>query len=126
MRVGIWLVYGTVIGALMLGAGCVTDRGGKKAPEKAEEPAKQEVKAPPSDSPLAKIEKGMGQKQVTDILGQPNDTGWYRTGKAWIPYYYGRDTARTIYYYKALGRVVFGGNERVVIVDYDPEEDGYK
>jgi hypothetical protein len=66
---------------------------------------------------------------VQEILGAPTSQNTYQTGKAWIPYYYGPDTARTEWKYKGEGRVVFGinrysGNQRVIRIDYDPAEDG--
>lgn len=80
----------------------------------------------PASASFAKIDKGMGTKQVTDLLGYPDDTNSFITGKSFIPWYYGRDTHRTVYFYKNQGRIVFGGNQRVVEFEYDPSEDGYK
>lgn len=85
---------------------------------------------PPADSPLAKIHAGMRPREVEKILGPPDDENAYITGKAFIPYYYGRDRSRQAYFYKGLGRVVFQGsgafsqNYTVRFVDYDPSEDG--
>ncbi len=79
----------------------------------------------PPDEPFAKIEKGMGQTQVFDIIGQPDDSQSRSSGKAFIPFYYGSDTVRTILYYEDQGRIVLGGNNRVIGIDYDPSEDGY-
>lgn len=88
------------------------------------------VPAPPS-SPLAKVQLGMGKKQVKDLIGAPSDENSYATGKAWIPWYFGNDARRTSYYYKGMGRVVFadgnifgGGGTEVIRVDYDPTETG--
>jgi hypothetical protein len=85
--------------------------------------------APPADHRLAKITLEMVPTQVQEILGAPTSQNTYQTGKAWIPYYYGPDTARTEWKYKGEGRVVFGinrysGNQRVIRIDYDPAEDG--
>ncbi len=80
----------------------------------------------PAIASFSKIDKGMGTKQVRDLLGHPNDTKSFITGKSFIPYYYGRDTHRTVYYYKNQGRIVIGGNQRVVEIEYDPSEDGYR
>lgn len=88
------------------------------------------VPAPPN-SPLAKVQLGMGKKQVKDLIGAPSDENSYATGKAWIPWYFGNDARRTSYYYKGMGRVVFadgnifgGGGTEVIRVDYDPTESG--
>ena len=89
-----------------------------------EEPQVSKTPIPP-DSPFAKIKEGMGQKQVTEILGQPKDQEVYNTGKQWIPFYVGSDIMRTVYYYKGLGQIHFTGG-RVMEVIYDPTEDGYR
>jgi hypothetical protein len=74
----------------------------------------------------------MGMPQVQDLLGPPTDQMHHITGKGFIPYYGGPDTARIIWYYKAMGRVVFnvgsqfGGGPRVIRAEYDPSEDGYR
>lgn len=86
----------------------------------------------PDSSPLAKVKEGMGMKQVGDLMGQPTDTKEWITGKDFIPFYFGGDTARMIWYYKGVGRVTFSdtglmGSEgyRVKKVEYDPNETGY-
>jgi hypothetical protein len=54
------------------------------------------------------------------------------TGKAWIPFYYGGDTHRMEARYKGQGRVIFApdsqfdGDMRVISIEYDPTETGYK
>ena len=63
----------------------------------------------PSDSPFAKIQLGMTQGQVHEILGQPTDTKSYQTGKAWIPFYFGPDVMRTDEFYKGIGVVTYTG-----------------
>ena len=85
----------------------------------------------PPNSPLAKVQLGMGKRQVRDFLGTPNDENTYATGKAFIPWYFGNDARRTSWYYKGVGRVVFadgnvfgGGGTEVIRVDYDPGETG--
>ena len=75
----------------------------------------------------------MTKVQVAGLLGEPTDRNRYRTGKAWIPWYFGNDANREEWHYKNLGRVtftdgnVFGGGAREVMrVQYDPSEDGYR
>ena len=85
--------------------------------------------APPAGSKLAKVELGMNEGEVRKIMGDPDSSPTYTTGKAWIPFYYGPDAMRTDWKYKGVGRVVFGhnrwsGSERVIRIDYDPQEDG--
>jgi len=92
---------------------------------------KSQFPPPPPESPLAKIEPGMGSKEVTDILGPPTDTVPYVTGKAFIPFYFGEDRARVEWRYKGMGRVIFAagggfaGGSSVQWVEYDPSEPGY-
>lgn len=65
---------------------------------------------PPAGSSLARVEVGMTDAQVRKILGEPDNSNAYMTGKAWIPFYYGPDTHRTDWMYKGQGRVVFSRN----------------
>ncbi len=98
--------------------------------ETASTPSKPIGVAPPAGSPLAKVDLGMNDGQVRQLLGDPTHQHTYMTGKAWIPFYYGSDTNRTEWKYKGVGRVVFGhnrwsGNMKVIRVDYDPKEPGF-
>ena len=95
-------------------------------PTKEDSTTKQSVQNIPSDSLFAKIKIGMGRKQVTDLIGHHSDMHTFSTGKIWIPFYFGSDTVRTVYYYKGKGRILFSRNGRVMKIDYDPSEDGYK
>ncbi len=104
----------------------------KPAPKKAEPapPEEPAARPPVPGTPLARVEMGMSEGQVRNILGEPTSQNSYMTGKAWIPYYYGSDTSRMDYKYKGVGVVVFGrnrysGQTRVIRVDYDPAEDGF-
>ena len=65
-------------------------------------------KAAPN-SRFAKLEIGMSMKEVTDLIGQPTDSGAYITGKAWIPFYLGSDRHRYEFVYKDQGRLIFAG-----------------
>jgi outer membrane protein assembly factor BamE (lipoprotein component of BamABCDE complex) len=85
--------------------------------------------APPKSSPLARVSLGMTPDEVRQKIGSPTSEQSYVTGKAWIPFYYGPDTARTDWKYKGQGRVVFSRNQysgsvKVIRIDYDPSEDG--
>ena len=85
---------------------------------------------PPANSPLAKVQVGMNPREVEALLGPPNDENAYVTGKAFIPWYFGRDRSRRAYFYRGQGRVVFAGSGgfsqawHVTRVDYDPNETG--
>jgi outer membrane protein assembly factor BamE (lipoprotein component of BamABCDE complex) len=84
----------------------------------------------PADSAFAKLQIGMTQGQVHEILGQPSDTKSYQTGKAWMPFYFGRDVMRTDEFYKGVGIVTYTGagiggvHWKVYRASYDPAEDG--
>ena len=87
--------------------------------------------APPAKSKLAKVQLGMSPREVEAILGPPTDENAYVTGKAFIPWYFGRDRWRRAYFYKGVGRVVFAGSggwsqsAHVDRVEYDPHESGH-
>jgi hypothetical protein len=64
---------------------------------------------PAPGSAFTKLQIGMSTKQVTDLIGQPDDQGAYITGKAFIPFYYGSDRNRFESVYKGQGRLIFAG-----------------
>jgi hypothetical protein len=93
--------------------------------------AESKYPAAPASSPMSKIHEGMSETEVMKILGPPDDSNAYVTGKAFIPYYFGPDATRFAGYWKGKGRVVFmggnawgGGRGKVQRVEYDPTEDG--
>lgn len=104
-----------ILAALLLSAGCASTN--KTPAQTASQPAAAAAKAPdsgiigdiPADSPFAKIQLGMTQGQVHEILGQPTDSKSYQTGKAWIPFYFGPDVMRTDEFYKGVGVVTYTG-----------------
>jgi hypothetical protein len=81
----------------------------------------------PAGSELAKVELGMNDAEVRKLLGDPDDSNAYMTGKAFIPFYYGPDTHRSDWMYKGKGRVVFSrnrwsGSMKVIRVMSNPNE----
>jgi hypothetical protein len=103
-------------------------RGSDRPAPEAEASAPSDV-PPPAGSPLSKVDPGMSDSAVREILGEPDRTNSYQTGKAWIPYYHGPDTSRSDWTYDSQGRVVFSrnrysGNLKVVRVIYNPDESG--
>lgn len=88
--------------ALALGfAGCAT------APEA---PPPGQSFAVPQDNPLYAVKSGMNEVAVRNAVGNPQSSHSYTTGKQWIPFYFGPDTARTEWVYEGKGRVVFSRN----------------
>jgi hypothetical protein len=86
----------------------------------------------PADSPLANIHEGMSKAEMLSLLGPPTDQDTSVTGKAFIPFYFGGDATATRLHYKGLGRVyvsgqgTFGGGEKVLKIEYDPQEPGFR
>src|SRR6185503_2634516 len=89
-------------GVLAVGLVACTKRG----PEPSE-PTRAHNTPPPASSKLAKVQMGMSPREVQNVIGSPDDESAYVTGKAFIPWYFGRDRHRVAYFYKGEGRVVF-------------------
>ena len=85
----------------------------------------------PADSPLAKLSAGMSEGEVISILGQPASSDMHTTGKQFIPFNYAaKDTMRTVFYYKSIGRVEFssgswGQRNGIVRMVADASEPGF-
>jgi len=121
--------------SVMLLAACSANRSSEHAasthePAAAEAHAKKqkaEVGTPaPAGTPFAKITTGMADTDVRRILGEPDSSKNYVTGKQFIPYYYGTDTARTEWVYHKQGRITLSRNQytgglKVIRVDYNPD-----
>ena len=110
----------TFVFALALMGGCASNSGGSGSQA-------NQWTAPPADSPLAKVDLGMNDAQVRNVLGNPTNANAYMTGKAWIPFYYGPDTHRSDWMYEGVGRVVFSRNRysgglKVIRVIHNPDE----
>jgi hypothetical protein len=88
--------------------------------------------AAPTTVDFSKIQVGMSQQQVNDLLGPPTAQTQRMTGKQWQPFNFGaRDLQRMMYLYKGVGRIEFSlksayeGVFRVVAVTPNPAETGY-
>lgn len=86
---------------------------------------------PIPNSPFNKLQIGMPQKQVSDLVGQGNDSGSYGTAKGYLPFVaYGSDTTRTETVYKGVGRLIFthsnNGGMYLIKIIHDASEDGYR
>jgi len=128
--------YWFLLLSLLLVVGCASSN--KKPAQSESQPTSASAKSPdsgifgdiPSGSAFAKIQLGMTQGQVHEILGQPTDTKSYQTGKAWIPFYFGPDVMRTDEFYKGVGVVTYTGagvggvHWKVHKAVYDSAEDG--
>jgi hypothetical protein len=119
-----WILLATALILAATLSSCASGGGGNGA-------TTSQTAAPqaaiPAASKFAKLQTGMARKEVHTKIGMPGDFKTIVSGKAWIPFYFGPDTTRTVEYYKSEGRLVYsGGNDRLVEIVYDPTEDGYK
>jgi hypothetical protein len=121
-RLTVLVLAGLMIGSL---TSCAKSGSEASAPQ-----AQAHTAPPPANSPLAKVQVGMSEREVQNLLGPPTDENAYVTGKAFIPWYFGRDRHRIAYFYKGTGRVVFAGGGgmsmtgKVSRIEYDPNEPG--
>ncbi len=105
--------------AMLTALACASEPGeGKESP----------YSDPPTGHEFTKDELNMNDIDVRRILGDPEHSNAYITGKAWIPYYYGPDTARSDWMYTGEGRVVFSRNRysgalKVIRILYNPNEE---
>lgn len=88
---------------------------------------------PAPGSRFTRLQIGMSMKQVTDLVGQPTDSGAYMTGKAWIPFYFGSDRHRFEMVYKGQGRLIFAGGSlgnftggNLIWIIHNASEGGYR
>lgn len=112
------------VGVLFLA--CASGGGGATSGDSASAKSSKYSDAP-TGSDLAKVQLGMNDAEVRKILGDPDNSNAYMTGKNWIPFYYGPDTHRSDWMYKGKGRVVFSRNRysgglKVIRVLYNPNE----
>ncbi|MBM3117068.1 outer membrane protein assembly factor BamE [Jeongeupia naejangsanensis] len=90
------------------------------------------VGTPAKKSKFGKLQIGMSQRQVEDLIGNPSDTKTYTTGKAWVPFYFGKDAYRFETFYKKEGRLTFvgggisGTSGKLLRITVDTKEDGYQ
>ncbi len=135
------------IGMAILLAGCA---GGVAPAPQAQAPAPGGQAGPPSQSvtglngvtgditgtpapgsKFGRLQIGMSQKQVEDLIGPPTDSSAHITGKQFIPFYFGGDTNRVEQYYKGEGILTFGnssfGNmtQLLLAIQVNPNEGGY-
>jgi len=69
------------------------------------------VGTPAKNSKFAKLKIGHTFREVTDLIGAPDDIHRHETGKRWIPFYFGGDAQRMEVYYKNEGCLTYtGGN----------------
>ncbi len=70
----------------------------------------QVIGTPAPDGKFAKLRPGMSHAEVENLIGAPGKVASHQTGKAWIPFYYGKDAFRIETYYKGEGMLTFSGS----------------
>ena len=110
-------------GALSASAHRASESAKVPAAMKAAEPAA----AIPAGHVFGKIQSGMTEIDVRKILGEPTSSKDYMTGKAFLPWNFGRDTSRQEWTYKGKGLITFSrnaatGSLKVLKVTYDPSK----
>jgi outer membrane protein assembly factor BamE (lipoprotein component of BamABCDE complex) len=80
----------------------------------------------PSKSKFARVKKGMTQGQVIRKIGRPSDRSSFMTGKGFIPFYYGPDRRRTVFYYRHEGELQFNTRGDLVAIKYNHKANGYR
>jgi hypothetical protein len=69
------------------------------------------VGTPTANSKFAKLQIGMTMREVSSLIGGPDDMIRHETGKRWIPFYFGNDAQRLQVIYKGEGCLTYtGGN----------------
>jgi hypothetical protein len=142
---------------LLAFAGCASQQQGGAQPQSAPAPASTPATAPAAPAPaatstskaqpnsadgtvvgtpaknskFAKLKIGMGRREVEDLIGQPNDQHTYTTGKAFIPFYFGKDAYRFETFYKKEGSLTFEGggvtgtSGKLIRITVDTNATGY-
>ncbi len=83
---------------------------------------------PVAGSKFSKVKIGMSFREVTRLIGAPDDMQRYETGKRWIPFYFGNDAQRVETLYRGEGCLTFtggnvfgGGGEQLIRITVDPK-----
>ena len=84
---------------------------------------------PAPGSKFSKVKIGMSFREVTRLIGAPDDMQRYETGKRWIPFYFGNDAQRVETLYRKEGCLTFtggnvfgGGGEQLIRIQVDPKD----
>lgn len=100
------------------------------SPAKAKEsqPEGEIIGTPAKNSKFAKLQLGQTFREVSDLIGAPDDILRHETGKRWIPYYFGSDAQRLQVLYKNEGCLTYtggnifgGGSNKLIRITADPK-----
>ncbi len=83
--------------------------------------------APPEGSAFSKVVMRSSEVEVRKVLGEPDNTSSYMTGKIFIPFYFGTDAFRVDWLYAGQGRIVFsrgawGDQFKAIAIKYNENE----
>jgi len=85
---------------------------------------------PARNSKFSNLRLGMSQTTVEKQIGPADDYDTYVTGKAFIPFYFGKDRSRFSAYYKGSGILTYaggglaGGHGELIRIHHNKDEDG--
>jgi len=85
---------------------------------------------PAAGSKFAKLEIGMRQVQVENLIGRADDLSNHITGKQFRPFYFGGDTQRIEAYYKNEGQLTysntnnFSAPDTLIRIEANPKATG--
>ena len=119
------ILFVLVLSTFVLAA-CASDGGGGSGNQRGGNyPAG--YSAPPEGTFFADVRLDANEYDVRKLLGEPDRADAYQTGKALIPFYFGSDEARTDWFYRGQGRIVFSRNRytgalKVVKILYNADE----
>lgn len=75
------------------------------------------IGAPAPKSKFARLEIGMRQIQVENLIGRPDDLSNHITGKQFRPFYFGGDTQRIEAFYKGEGQLTYSNTNNFSVPD---------
>lgn len=86
------------------------------------------IGTPAPGSKFAKLQIGMRMREVTRLIGAPDDMSRHETGKRWIPFYFGNDAQRLEVFYRGEGCLTYtggnvfgGGDNELIRITADPK-----
>ena len=132
-KISVGLLASLIVAMVSL-FGCAS--GGGSSSTSSQTPADTSSTAPapagpyttaPEDSAFSKVVMRSSEVEVRKVLGEPDNTSSYMTGKIFIPFYFGTDAFRADWLYAGQGRIVFsrgawGDQFKVTAIKYNENE----
>jgi hypothetical protein len=114
-----------ITAAALAGSFTIIGCRSKSADVEAVDPPAARPSIATTGSRFAGLRKGMSMKEVADRIGDPTGSDGHVMGKAFNPFYFGKDRYRRTWYYAGEGRLIFNVSARLLKVIYDPSEVGH-